>query len=740
MNKEVEKEEQANRLATEEMAKLYQEIKKNNSIHTPTAVHRLNIFFARLLFCFFAEANGVFGRKQFTGVIAHHTRADGSDLQHCLNSLFKVLNTAVDQREDIPAYLAAFPFLQLPLFGYEGAVPRFTVHGREALLRCGSLDWRIITPDIFGAMIQAVLTPESKGDQGIYYTSTANIEKVIAPLFLDELNARFREAGNDAGKLRALLLRIRKICIFDPACGSGNFLIVAYKALRKLEIAISRQLGETGDPEISLHNFYGIEWDHFAAGIAGLSLWLAAQQMTRTPLPLTALRNIVQGNATRLNWEEVCRVDKETEVYILGNPPYIGARMLNEEQKQDRKAVFHGRVEGYNDLDYIACWFYKGAKYIKDRRAGCAFVSTNSICQGTPVAQLWPHILEDGREIDFAYPSFKWTNNTGANAAVIVSIIGIRNKSDQPKYIFRKNEKETVKNISPYLTDSANIFVHGRREQLCRMPAMNFGSMPNDGGHFSLSPEDYAVISQKYPGALKFIKKLTGSREFINNIHRWCLWIEDEALEEARQYSFIKERLGKVRTHRLQSSRSATKNLSDASHRFAEVRFKNTNAIIVPATSSQRRHYLPIGFLDSNTVINNSANAIYDAAPWIFAVITSRMHMTWLRAVSGRLKSDYRYSTALCYNTFPFPEISIAQQEQLKEHTESVLTIRTAYTDKTLAQLYDPDKMPGALKNAHQQLDFAIEQCYRSKPFDNDEARLAYLFNAYGQRMLQENI
>lgn len=789
----MEKEELASITAVAEMSKLYHEIRKNNDIHTAQEIQQGNVFLARLLFCFFAEAIGIFKKAQFTTLINNHTREDGSDLHHCLNQLFKVLHTptseglATGERLSatgkqtelstltdngiwLPA-ISAFPLLDIPLFSGRYTAPVFTKSSREALLHCGNLDWSIINPDIFGAMIQLVITPAYRGDLGIHYTSVSNIRKVMAPLFLDELIVAAEAAANNAGMLHALLARIRKIRIFDPACGSGNFLITAYKALRRLEMDIFRQLGEVSGTSISLHNFYGIEWDSFASEIAQLSLWLAARQMDQEfskafgqmnsalfltaaetfeqmnsapPLtavetfgqmnsisPLTAAGNIVAGNATRLDWDTICPVEKGGEVYVLGNPPYIGARTLNETQRQDMSIVFRGTEKGYNELDYIACWFYKGAKYIKGRHAGCAFVSTNSICQGTQVAHLWPHILEEEREISFVYPSFKWTNNAKANAAVIVIIVGIRNKSDQPKYIFQKNKSTTVTNISPYLIEGDNIFIHGSREQLSHMPAMNFGSMPNDGGHLCLSQKEYETVANAYPGALKFIKQLTGSREFINNIHRWCIWIEDEVLEEALQFGFIKERLRKVRAHRLQSSRSATKTLAEVPHRFAEIRFKRTNAIIVPATSSQRRHYLPIGFLDDNTVISNAANAIYDAAPWIFAVITSRMHMTWLRAVGGRLKSDYRYSTALCYNTFPFPDISTLQQQQLENHTKLILELRTLHAEKTLAQLYDPEKMPEALRSAHHQLDLAIEACYRNKPFESDEARLAYLFKAY---------
>jgi hypothetical protein len=402
------------------------------------------------------------------------------------------------------------------------------------------------------------------------------------------------------------------------------------------------------------------------------------------------------------------------------------------------KFVFKGKVEGYNDLDYIAPWFFKGGKYIEKVNAKCAFVSTNSICQGSQVASLWPSILTDKLEIDFVHQSFKWSNNAKAKAAVIVIILGIRNNSKNPKYIFHKTLKTSVRNVSPYLFEGDNVYVFGRRSQLSNVPSMNFGSMPNDGGYLTLSPEEYEQLTEQDSRSKAYIKKFAGSKEFINNIPRWCIWIEEEELNEASKIKFIKDRIQKVKGHREQSERGATNTLAASPHRFAEIRYKKTNSIIVPRVSSERREYMPIGFLNSNYVISDSAQAIYDASEWVFAMITSRIHMTWLRAVAGRLKSDYRYSTALCYNTFPFPSITENQKNDLEKHVYKVLEERENHSEKTLAQLYDPEKMPNGLREAHHQLDLAVERCYRSKPFESDEERLEYLFKLYEQMIAEE--
>ena len=511
---------------------------------------------------------------------------------------------------------------------------------------------------------------------------------------------------------------------------------------------IFKELNEMALSSISLNQFYGIELDDFAHEVAILSLWLAEHQMnqvffnefgrSKPALPLTSAGNIVHGNACRLDWDEVCPKSKGDEIYLMGNPPYLGARILDSFQKLDMERVFKNELNGYNDLDYIAPWFYKASKFILNLSAKCAFVSTNSICQGSQVATLWPSVLDKKIEIDFVHQSFKWSNNAKSQAAVKVIILGLRNVSSSPKYIFSNNIRTLVKNISPYLIQGDNIFVFGRRKPLSNLPEMNFGSMPNDGGHLTLSLEEYTDLVHSEPTAIKFLKKIAGSKEFINDIKRWCLWIEDSQFQDAMKIDAIRKRIELVKSHREKSERGATNTLSNIPYKFAEIRFKNTDSIIVPRVSSERREYMPIGFLDSSYIISDSAQSIYSAEPWVFALITSRMHMTWLRAVAGRLKSDYRYSTALCYNTFPFPNINDNSKSELGNYVFQILNERENHSEKTLAQLYDPDKMPERLREAHHQLDLAVERCYRSRPFENDEERLEYLFKLYEQMIEEE--
>lgn len=748
---QIQVENQADVKAAERMAKLYDEIKKENQTMTHEEVHSLNVFLTRLLFCFFAEDTGIFEDKLFTKSISSHTQIDGSDLNIYIEKLFEVLDMKF--RSNLPAYLEAFPYVNGGLFRDKHKALVFTKRSRQAIIDSGDLNWSDINPDIFGSMMQAVITPEQRGTLGMHYTSVPNIMKVIKPLFLDELYEEFEKNKNNETKLRKLQARLSKIEIFDPACGSGNFLIISYKEIRRLEMKIFKQLNYINLQQsiyysgISLSQFYGIEIDDCAHEVAILSLWLAEHQMnveffkefgrTRPTLPLQNPGKIILGNATRLNWEEICPKRVGYEIYVLGNPPYLGARLLDKNQKEDMNFVFKGTDIKFNDLDYIASWFYIGANYIKDSNAKCAFVSTNSICQGMQVGILWPYILDEKLEIDFAYQSFKWSNNAKAKAAVICVIIGLRNNSSNLKIIYNDKIMSKVRNISPYLCDGENIFVIGRNKPISQFPPMSFGNMPNDGGNLLLNEEEYNYLISKYPESKKFLRKYLGSREFINDIPRWCIWINEKNFNDAIKIPEIKYRICKVENHRLNSEREATRKTANISYRFAEIRHKDTDSIIVPATSSIGRQYIPIGFLSNDKIISNSANAVYEAESWLFGIITSRMHMVWVRSVAGRLKMDYRYSAQLCYNTFPFPEISEKQKNIITGYVYNVLEEREKHSEKTLAQLYDFDKMPKGLQEAHQQLDMAVERCYRSKPFESDEERLEYLFKLY-KKMINE--
>lgn len=741
--------------ASLKMAKLYDELQKNNEFKTKEEIHALNVFLTRLLFCYFAEDTNIFPDNAVTSSISSHTQVDGSDVDSYLARLFKIFNTREDKRDaNTPAYLSAFPYVNGGLFRDEYNIPKFTTRSRSLLLEVGQLQWSQINPDIFGSMIQAVVTPEHRGGMGMHYTSVPNIMKVIEPLFLDELYSEFEKSYESKTKLQNLLNRLSKIKIFDPACGSGNFLIIAYKKLRELEMSILQRIESLSKErtfvfsEIRLTQFYGIELDDFAHEVAMLSLWLAEHQMnlefykafgrTSPSLPLHDGGHIVHGNATRINWKDVCPKNDGDEIYILGNPPYLGARLQSKEQKEDMALVFKG-VKNFNNLDYIACWFYKGASYIKNAHAKAAFVSTNSISQGEQVGILWTHIIDKNIEIDFAYKSFKWQNNAKANAAVIVVIIGLRNISNKPKYLYMSNIKHEVKNINAFLVNAENIIVQKRSKPLSKLKEMSFGSMPNDGGNLLLAQDEKNKLVENYPQTKIFIKNFSGSQEFINGQNKYCLWITDENKDLAFVNPIIKEKIDKCQKHREKSDREATKKLASIPHKFAEIRFKNSDSLIVPATSSENRKYIPIGFLNSGTIISNSANAIYDAEPWIFGVISSLMHMVWMRTVAGRLKTDYRYSSALVYNTFPFPNISQKQKDEISELVFAILDEREKHSEKTLAQLYDPDKMPEGLRKAHHALDIAIEKCYRAKPFESDEERLEYLFKMYEEMTHKEN-
>jgi len=671
------------------------------------------------------------------------------------------MNTEHSNRKKLPAYLEAFHYVNGGLFRNKHYAPIFTRRSRQSIIDSGELDWSAINPDIFGSMIQAVITPEHRGGLGMHYTSVPNIMKVIEPLFLNELYEEFEAAKGNNKKLNALLHRIWNIKIFDPACGSGNFLIIAYKELRRLEMLIIKELdtiqgklgsgkldyGQDTFSQINLGNFYGIELDDFAHEIAILSLWLAEHQMnqefskefgrTKPALPLKETGNIVHGNATRLDWEKVCPKKEGDEIYILGNPPYLGARVQDATQKADLDNVFKGFIK-YKDLDYIACWFYKGAKFISGINSKLSFVTTNSICQGDQVALLWPNIFCLNVELEFAHLSFKWTNNAKSKAAVIVAILGLRNISKRPKFIFQNTLQRVVSNINAYLIEGSNTIIERRNKPLSNLPKMPKGNMPYDGGHLLLTREEMEELISKNNNAEKYIKKIFGAKEYINDIERFCIWIEDEQLKDALQINEIKERVRLVKEARLQSTDDGAKKLALRPHQFRETNITKTQSIIIPLTTSQRREYVPIGFINSEIIATNAASVLYNTETYLFSVISSKMHMIWMQTVAGRLKSDYRYSSDLCYYTFPLPSITDNQKKELEKHVYTVLEEREHHSEKTLAQLYDPEKMPEGLRKAHHELDLAVEKCYRAKPFESDEERLEYLFKLYEQMIAEE--
>jgi type I restriction-modification system DNA methylase subunit len=734
--------------AAEKMAKLFDEIKKDNPDTSKEAVHNLNIFFSRLLFCYFAEDTNIFEEQQFSHAVESHTKSDGSDLDTYLNRLFWVLNTPMDKRGDIPNYLNAFPYVNGGLFREEILTPKFSAKSRQILIDSGdNNDWSSINPDIFGSMFQAVISPEHRGGLGAHYTSVPNIMKVIEPLFLNELKEAFEDAIGNEKKLKELLHRISKIKLFDPACGSGNFLIIAYKELRRLEMQILKELGGFAFSGIHLNNFYGIELDDFAHEIAKLSLWLAEHQMnveffnefgrTNPTLPLQEAGQIMCGNACRLDWEKVCPKNEGDEIYIMGNPPYLGTRNQDANQKKDMDIVF-GSFSKRRKLDYISAWFFLASKFIESTYSKFAFVTTNSICQGEQVPILWPLILKETLNISFCFPSFNWSNNAKSNAGVTVAIIGVSDKKiNRKKIIFKDNLEIYCEEINPYLVNAKTIYVQPKNHPISKLPDMIRGNYTGCCSSLILNQEEVNSLISEFPNSYKFIKKFQGSAEYINGIERFCLWVSDADIKEAESIPPIKKRFEIVREERLNSTDLGQQRIAERYHQFREFNETTTTSLLMPVVSSERRKYIPCGFINKDVIIPNSAQAVYNTEPFILSILMSTMHIAWIRILAGRLRSDIRYSSSICYNTFPFPSISNQRKEELTQCTFRILEEREKHPEKTLAQLYDPDKMPDGLKEAHRLNDEAVERCYRSTPFNSDEERLEYLFKLY-EKMIQE--
>lgn len=757
--------------AAEKLAKLHDELRAYNEFRSDSDLHDLNIFITRLLFCFFAEDTGIFEGNLFTDSIQRFTKPDGSDLSQYLDESFKVMDLSL-RPQHIPSIVKQFPYVNGGLFSKHIQIPRMGQKARRIIIECGELDWKDINPDIFGSMIQAVVNPEERASQGMHYTSVPNIMKVINPLFMDDLRGEYNRLNEfyeqklqmkNIGALSQkqfyedlksvkkkcddLLRRMSRIKFFDPACGSGNFLIITYKSLRFLEmdiLSLQRKCTPEGEilfvdnSVINLNQFYGIELLDFPHEVAMLSLWLAEHQMNTKlnenfgvntkALPLKNITQIVCGNACRIDWNEVCPHTPEEEVFVFGNPPYLGSRRQDANQKKDMEIIFKS---DFGELDYIACWFMVGAKYIKGTRAKYAFVSTNSICQGLQVALLWKRVLKDGLVINFAYKSFKWSNNAKYNAGVTCVIVGVAvEKNVNKRLLFEETKCKEAENISPLLMDSPTVFVKSETTPICQgFPQMNFGNMPADGGKLILSTEEKNELVRREPNAEKFIKRLIGAEDFINGKQRWCIWLYGEDEKEYNMIPDFKKRIEELKVIREESSRPQ---LASIPHLFAQItQPMGIPFILIPSTSSENRTYIPIGYLDGNNIAANSCMVIGSSDMSLFGFLTSHMHMVWVDTVGGKLETRYRYSAQLCYNTFPFPKISAEKKEEIKQAAEEVLVTREFYPDKTLADLYDPDKMPQDLREAHARLDDIVESCYPGYPFASDEARLECLFKLY---------
>ncbi|TXH76195.1 DNA methyltransferase [Thiobacillus sp.] len=763
--------------ATSRLNRLYVELLKDNpDWGKAERRHDMNHFMARLIFCFFAEDTDIFiGKGRFTEVVAQMSAKDSSNTHEVISTLFLAMNTKKEDRPTarIPRWADDFPYVNGGLFSGSMEVPKFSKIARSYLLHVGGLDWTKINPDIFGSMIQAVAEDEERGELGMHYTSVPNILKVLNPLFLDDLRARLEEVGDNPRTLLNLRKRMAKIRVFDPACGSGNFLVIAYKAMREIEAEINRRRGERDRvSEIPLTNFRGIELRDFPAEIARLALVIAEYQcdvlyrgQKLALVEFLPLRNenwITCGNALRLDWLSICpptgtgvkvqaddlfgtpldqaEIDFENEggeTYICGNPPYLGNKLQSEEQKFDLSAVFEGRLEGWKSLDYVAAWLMKAADYGLQTSAASAFVVTNSICQGQQVSILWPSIFATGHAIEFAHTSFKWSNLASHNAGVIVIIVGLSNVAGKRKRLYTLDVDGTTLervcgNINPYLVDGPNLVVDARRDPPKDRASMLFGNMPRDGGHLLVSPEDKAGTDLGDPIFEKYLRRFVGSEDFIQGKVRYCLWIEQDQWTDAARSPAIARRLEAVRAMRLSSKAGSTRDYAKAPYRFVQIQGNALHsALIVPRHSSERRPYLPVGLLDAGTVVADSAFALYDAPLWSLALIASRLHLVWIAAVCGKLKTDYRYSNTLGWNTFPIPTLTDKNKVDLTHCAEDILLAREVHFPATSADLYDPQAMPENLRQAHERNDEVLERIYIGRRFRNDTERLEKLFSLY---------
>ena len=757
--------------ATGRLNRLYVELLKDNpEWGTADRRHDMNHFMARLIFCFFAEDTDIFTEAdQFTATIERMSEKDSSNTHEIISELFRSMNTKVVDREKegIARWANGFPYVNGGLFSESVDVPRFSKIARSYLLHIGNLDWKKINPDIFGSMIQAVADDEERGALGMHYTSVPNILKVLNPLFLDDLREKLEDAGDNARKLLNLRNRMAKIRVFDPACGSGNFLVIAYKEMRAIEAEINERRNEADRrSEIPLTNFRGIELRDFPAEIARLALIIAEYQCDvlyrgqrealRDFLPLDAMNWITCGNALRIDWQSICpptgagvkmrgddlfstpldqaEIDFENEggeTYICGNPPYLGSQDQSPEQKRDLEVAFDGAIKSTKSADYVSGWFIKARRYISKNEGIFAFVTTNSICQGRQVALFWPAFLGNDLEIRFAVPSFLWNNLASKKAAVIVSIIGVAERSRKPKYIFEDNQVKETNFIGPYLVPDHDTIVSSSRRMLSDLRPMSNGSMPNDGGGLLMSPEEYRALISSHKEASKFCKVFLGSHDSIQGEMRYCLWIEDDEASDAAEIAEIAKRIELVRKHREKSERPETNSLAEVPHAFGERRHKSGRALLVPRHSSESRPYLPSLFVSEGTIIGDSAIALYDADLVDFSVYSSRMHLVWIATVCGKIKLDYRYSNSLGWNTFPIPGLTEKNRADLSISAQEILLAREAHFPATIAELYDPEEMPDDLRVAHDRNDEVLERIYIGRRFKNDTERLEKLFELY---------
>jgi len=765
--------------ATGRLNKLYVELLKDNpDWASDERREEMNHFMARLIFCFFAEDTGIFNETGlFTRTVEQMSDRDSSNTHEVIGAIFHSMNLNGLERGDakLPNWADAFPYVNGGLFSGSTDVPVFSRMARTYFLHAGQLNWREINPDIFGSMIQAVADEEERGALGMHYTSVPNILKVLNPLFLDDLREQLATAGNNARTLLNLRKRMSKIRIFDPACGSGNFLVVAYKQMRQIEAEINARRGEKGrKTDIPLTNFRGIELRSFPAEIARLALIIAEYQSDvlyrgqrealAEFLPLDAMNWITCGNALRLDWLRLCpptdqgvkvvandlfqtplhqaEIDFENEggeTYICGNPPYLGSTWQSAEQKADLESVFAGRTRSWKSLDYVTGWFMKAADYGTKTNTATALVSTNSICQGQQVPILWPLIFDTGHEINFAHTSFKWANLASYNAGVTVIIVGISRNAGSVRQLYSEAngqdgarvEVKEADNINAYLVAGSNVIIDRSLRPISETQEMVRGNMPYDGGHLLLSKDQVLKLGLSPQQRSRFLRRIYGSAEFIRGLERYCLWVEDQHLEEALSIDSIRARIEGVRAMRLASRDKGANEMATRAHQMREMNIGTTQTIAMPCVSSEARDYLPVGLLDNRSTVTNLAFALFDAPLWNMAIIASRIHLIWVGTICGKLETRFRYSNTLGWNTFPLPFLTEQNKIDLTRCAENILLAREAHFPATIAELYNPEKMPDNLRHAHEQNDEVLERIYIGRRFRNDTERLEKLFDLY---------
>jgi len=762
--------------ATSRLNRLYIELLKDNPAWgTAARGHDMNHFMARLIFCFFAEDTDIFRSADlFTKTVQQMSESDSSNTHEVIGTIFCAMNTKGKDRAatKLPRWADIFPYVNGGLFSGSTDVPRFSKIARSYLIHIGNLDWKKINPDIFGSMIQAVADEEERGALGMHYTSVPNILKVLNPLFLDDLRTKLQEAGDNPRTLLNLRKRMAKIRVFDPACGSGNFLVIAYKEMRAIEAEINKRRGEADQrSEIPLTNFRGIEIRDFPAEVARLALIIAEYQCDvlyrgqkealADFLPLDTQNWITCGNALRLDWPSICpptgtgvkhraddlfqspldqaQIDFENEggeTYICGNPPYVWSNEQNAEQKSDITTVFSPHTSSWKTLNYVSCWFVRAAEYAKHANSQSAFVSINTLCQGQSVGVLWPVIFGLNREIRFAHTSFKWSNLASKNAGVTVVIVGLSEPGTSKKLIYSESDNGQMSaiaatHINAYLIDGANVIVKKSTQSISGLSEMKFGNKPVDGGHLLMSRDEIEELGLSHEDARDLTKRILGAAELVDGTERYCLWLGDEDLERALRYPRVRERIEGVRVSRISSRDKGANEMAGRSHQFREMNIGGRATIAIPAVSSEGREYLPIQLVSDDTVITNRCYGLFDQELFQFALLASRLHLVWIATVCGRLELRFSYSSTLGWNTFPVPTLTEKNKADLTRCAEEILLAREAHFPATIADLYDPDNMPANLREAHEHNDEVLERIYIGRRFRNDTERLEKLFDLY---------